>query len=486
MSTGRHVLTAPMLDRLTPAQQAAIAGDPLLQYELLPSGKGGMSPGQESLHRSRNINRLCRAANQVGKTHGLCAEIHWQALGTHPFRVVSRTLGVAYCILKDFESGYHEFCQKLRALQPPDVLHPSCEYSVSSGYSVLDKGHRRRWIMYKDGYRIEFKSGTQDSMALESATVDAVFFDEPPKPAHWGAARARLSVSNGPTLIAMTPIGRPLGWLRKEVEGDPETGEAPREEWQQVVIPLTPANAPHRTLESITAQLARTAPWERGQRIEGGWDGVTPGRRFLLQERHVIDDAQRESRTYAQIRIGADYGEAAGRTAIYVVGVCGRRPPYTFVVLGEYVSQERTVPAEDARGLLRLLSGLGLRLEQVRAAYGDMNSAGKLGAGYSCNEAMEDSLALQMQQAACPVRFEVPSKRRGSVGLGEGRIAHAIIENRWLVHESCTALLASFRHYTGAEEDLKHPVDGVRYAVADLLLEGATSHKKSTVVNVTV
>ena len=38
----------------------------------------------------------------------------------------------------------HEFCGKLRALQPPDVLHPSCEYSVSSDYNVLDKGHRRR------------------------------------------------------------------------------------------------------------------------------------------------------------------------------------------------------------------------------------------------------------------------------------------------------------------------------------------------------
>jgi len=486
MSRGRPILTAAGLDALPPKQQAQVARDPLLQYELLEAGRGGMSPGQEDLHRDDGINRLCRAANQVGKTHALCAEIHWQGLGSHPFRRIGRRLGASYCILKDFESGYHEFCGKLRALQPPDVLHPSCEYSVSSGYSVLDKGHRRRWIMYKDGYRVEFKSGTQDPMALESATVDAVFFDEPPKPAHWGAARARLSVSNGPTLIAMTPIGRPLGWLRKEVEGDPETGEAPRETWRQVVIPLTPANAPHRTPESIVAQVARTSAWERGQRIEGGWDGVTPGRRFALEDRHIVDDAQRDARTYSQIRIGVDYGEAAGRTAIYVIGVCGRRPPYTYVVLGEYISQERTVPAEDARGLLRMLSALGLRLEQVRAAYGDMNSAGKLGGGYSCNEAMEDSLALQMHQSRCPVAFEVPSKRRGSVALGEGRMAHAIIENRWFVHESCVSLLASFRHYTGREEDLKHALDAARYGVADLLLEGATSAARSTVVNVSV
>ena len=484
MSAGRRVLTLPALDALAPKQRAMIARDPLLRYELLPSGKGGMSPGQWYLHAAPCVNRLCRAANQVGKTHALCAEIHWQGLGTHPYRVTGRSQMVSYCVLKDFESGYHEFCTKLRALQPPDVLHPSCEYSVSSGYSVLDKGHRRRWIMYKDGYRIEFKSGTQDSMALESATVDAVFFDEPPKPAHWGAARARLSVSNGPTLIAMTPIGRPLGWLRKEIEGDPETGDPPREVWEQVVIPLTPENAPHRTPESIIAQLARTSPWERGQRIEGGWDGVTPGRRFALEDRHVIDDEARDARVYAQIRLGVDHGEGAGRTTIYAVGVVGRRPPYTFVVLGEYVSTERTVPAEDARGLLQMLSRLGLRVEQIRAAYGDINSAGKLGGGYSCNEALEDSLALQMHQSRCPVTFEVPSKRRGSVNLGEGRMSHAIIENRWYVHESCSALLASYRHYTGKEEDLKHALDGVRYAVADLLLEGTTPAK--TVASVSV
>jgi hypothetical protein len=133
-----------------------------------------------------------------------------------------------------------------------------------------------------------------------------------------------------------------------------------------------------------------------------------------------------------------------------------------------------------------MLSSLGLHMEQVRAAYGDMNSAGKLGGGYSCNEAMEDSLAMQLHQSRCPVAFEVPGKRKGSVTLGEGRIAHAIIENRWLVHESCTSLLASFRHYTGKEEDLKHAIDGVRYAVWDLLLEGAKASARSTVANVSV
>lgn len=484
MSTGRPILTAERMSALDPASQVRIARDPLLQYELLPAGRGGMSPGQEQLHRLQCANRMCRACNQVGKTHALCAELHWQGLGTHPFRPIRRDLKASYCVIKDFESGYHEFCAKLRALQPPDVLHPNCEYSLSSGYSFLDKGHRRRWIVYKDGYRIEFKSGTQDPMALESATVDALFFDEPPKPLHWSAGRARLSVSNGPTLIAMTPIGRPLGWLRRELEGNPETGEKPREFWEQVVIQLTAENAPHRTPESIAAQIARTPNWERGQRILGEWDGVTQGRRFSLSDRHEITEEAAFARPFHQIRVGADWGEAAKRTTVYVVGVQGKRPPYTYVVLGEYVSTDRTVPAEDMRGFLALLSRLGLQPEQIRAAYGDINSAGKMMGGYSCNEAAEDSLAAQLHVSKSPISFQVPNKRPGSVNLQEGRIEHAIIENRFYVVETCLALLQSFRHYTGKEEDLKHALDGCRYSVSDLLIEGMA--QPNTVRNIKV
>lgn len=473
MSTGRFILTRHKLLDLPPQDQARIARDPLLQYRILESGKGGMSPGQEEIHRSQAQNRLVRAANQIGKTHAVCAEVWWQATGSHPWRTAGKTYNVAWCIIKDFESGYHVFCKKLRALEPPGILHPNCTWDAATGYSYIQKGKRKTWLVLADGYTIEFKSGTQDAMSMESDTVDAVFFDEPPKPGHWSAARARLSASNGPTLIGFTAVGRPVGWLRKEVEGDPKSGEKPKEDWTQIVIPLSAENAPHRTPESIAAQIARTPAWEAAQRIHGGWEGVAEGRRFsAFKEHHVLSLADALAYGISHYRLSGDYGEGPGKTAFYLQGIVGNREPYTYVVLGEYVSEERTTPMQDAVGVVDMIRAVGIDPREIARAFGDVNSSGKLGAGSSCNEEMERAIARILKVSRCPFTFEVPDKSKGSVSFGEGGMSHAMIEDRFFVVDDCTSLLSSMRNYTGKEEALKHAIDGVRYGIADLLAGG--------------
>lgn len=458
---------------LTDEDLRFIAADPLLRYEHYLPGKGGMSAGQEEIHRSQALNRLIRAANQIGKTHAICAEIWWQATGAHPWRAVKRTYGSSWCIIKDFESGYHIFCEKLRALEPPGVLHANCTWDKATGYSYIQKGKRKTWLVLADGYVIEFKSGTQDAMSMESATIDAAFFDEPPKPGHWTAARARLSASNGPTLIGFTAVGRPVGWLRRQVEGDPETQEKPKEEWAQIVIPLSVANAPHRTPESIATQIARTPAWEAAQRIYGAWEGVVEGRRFsAFKEQHTLSLSDAMAYSFSHFRLSGDYGEGPGKTAFYLQGIVGAREPYTYVVLGEYISQERTTPTQDAAGVLGMLKEVGIDPREISRAFGDVNSSGKLGAGSSCNEEMERAIARLLKVQRCPFVFEVPEKGKGSVSFGEGAISHAMLEDRFFVVSDCFGLLSSIKNYTGKEEELKHAIDGVRYGITDLLSGG--------------
>lgn len=472
MAAGRKA-TRKAADGLTREDLQAIAADPLLRYEFYLPGQDGMSPGQEEIHRSQAQNRLVRAANQIGKTHSICAEVWWQATGSHPWRKISRKYNVAWCIIKDFESGYHVFCKKLRALEPPGVLHPNCTWDKATGYSYIQKGKRKTWLVLADGYTVEFKSGTQDVMSMESDTIDATFFDEPPKPGHWSAARSRLSASNGPTLIGFTAVGRPVGWLQKEVEGDPKSGEKPKEEWAQIVIPLSAANAPHRSPESIAAQIARTPAWEAAQRIYGGWEGVVEGRRFsAFKEQHVLSLSDAMEYTFSHFRLSGDYGEGPGKTAFYLEGIVGTREPYTYVVLGEYISQERTTPTQDGAGVLAMLKEVGIDPREIARAFGDVNSAGKLGAGASCNEEMERAIARLMKVQRCPFQFEVPDKGKGSVSFGEGAMSHAMLEDRFLVVEDCIGLLSSIRNYTGKEESLKHALDGVRYGISDLLAGG--------------
>jgi CspA family cold shock protein len=168
-------------------------------------------------------------------------------------------------------------------------LHPSCTWSEASGYSFIEKGKRHTWLVFKDGYQVQFKSGTQDAKSLESGTIDAIFFDEPPKPGHWAAGRMRVSVGNGPTLIGFTAVNAPLGWLKKEVEGDPESGMAPAEVWEKIVIILSMQDSPHRTIEDIEAQKKKAAAQgQTEQRINGGWEGLTLQKRPILPPKSYV------------------------------------------------------------------------------------------------------------------------------------------------------------------------------------------------------
>ena len=477
-------------DGLSRPQLEAIANDPLLQYCLFQPGKGGMSPGQRSVHLSQHRNRMCRAANQVGKTHSLGAELHWQGTGWHPFRKINRKMGVSWCVLKDFDNSYHELCAKIHALQPPDCLHKNCTWTEGSGYIYREAGHAHKWIVYRDGYRIEFKSGSQNPEALESGTIDAIFFDEPPKPGHWSAASQRVSKTMGPVFVAFTVQNRPVGWLRTIVEGDPKTGEQPAEFWDQVVIQLTPENVPHRTPEDVAAQIAKCPRWHYRQRILGEWDGVTEGRRFtgFVDGVNTIPESRLPSFAFDHFRLGIDYGEGPGKQVVHLIGVCSKTAPYTYVQCGEYVSEERTTFAMDAKGTVemikRVATALGMPLlhlvTAIRKAKGDVNSSGKAGGGTSCNQEFEKHLTAVLKAtipgfSRLPFVFEVPDKSSGSVDFGETQMQHAMVENRWFTVDTCSAFIESMRHYTDKqEEDLKHPIDAARYGVDDLL-KGVTA-----------
>ena len=50
-------------------------------------------------------------------------------------------------------------------------------------------------------------------------------------------------------------------------------------------------------------------------------------------------------------------------------------------------------------------------------------------------------------------------------------------EGQLFVTLRCTSLIHSLQHYTGSEQDLKHPIDSVRYGLSDVLLSPPGSDK---------
>jgi hypothetical protein len=445
--------------------------DPLFRYwQANPGNDGGMSPGQEEFHRCPSRLRALVAGNQVGKTRAFAAEVWWHMLGSHPYREVVPAPNIGWIIIPILDEDWPKVCRKLREIEPPGEVDPDCHYDTSKGYSYRGK----RGIRLKNGSHADPKSGTQAMIALEGDTLAWIGFDEPPKETHWTGPLTRISVGLGDAWLTFTPVGRPLGWLWSYWEGNPDTGEAGHPEWAIQRLILSAENCPHRTVESIEAQIATYSSWEIGQRVYAEREGVTVGRRLKsFSEACIIDDAELPASLDA-LRLGLDHGEGIGKQIGYLTGVVGTR--YTLLreilprdALGRTCGDNPTA-RDVARGILFQLASLGLTIHHISAAFGDANSAGLLGGGGKYNAFIEQALADELGLTNCPIEIRIPNKRAGSVKAGEAAINTACREGRWHVHESCAAWIHAARHYTGREADLKDPIDAGRYSVADLLL----------------
>ena len=471
------------MSRALHTYSTARAADKLANYE--PTN-GGLP-----FHKDLELLRLLRAFNQFGKTYAGVAEDWWFLTGTHPYRKDAPPPNKLWIMLADLDNQYREFCEKMRALEPDGILAPGCRYVEGSGYYYRSA----RQIMCKNGSQVVFRSGMGASMGAASGTADALHIDEPPKREHFYEAVRSVMHRNGPIWMTFTPIGRPVAWLQLRVEGDLDHGVLPSERWSQTVpefnlwsLSTHRTNRPTRTPESIARQIATyKGTEEEAQRLKGAWAGVAGGRRFtgFNPTKHVFGPERLSQVEYNQLRIGYDWGETAGSQIGYVLGVIGNKAPYGYDAIREIAGSLRSTPAQDAAQLLAALTEMGIPHELLarpspnEPAFieirGDINSAGKAGAGASVNAAFAEQLTIQ---SGYQVEVLTPNKRPGSVRAGEMALNVAAIEGRLLLSESCKLLRASMEGYTGAESDLKHPLDALRYGIGDLLPSSLLTPKR--------
>ena len=420
-------------------------------YENEPAGLGGMSPGQRAFHESQHDRRLCVAGNQIGKTRMLGAEAWWASLGRHPFRAVPPAPNLGWVMVADL-THWTNFSQKMREIEPPNVLSDRCYYDPVRGYT---RGGSKI-IELANGSIICAKSGSQEMIALAGASISWGIVDELPKIGHFSEFRSRLAANSGPLVMSFTPIGRPALWLRDLVSGD-EQGNAPRENFDVHKIELSVENCPHRDPQSVLDQINSYGPWEYDQRVKGAWQGVSNERWIAgFGEDNVFSEAPKNIEC---LGLGWDHGERPGASVCYLVGYDGS----TVWVLAEYQNEERNTPLMEAKAITEMLGAWGISLNQIEHAYGDSNSAGRLGLGFSVNELLERAFADILNQARPPFQIRVPYKGAGSVKARARMMNTAAIEGRLKVNENCKALINTLRHWRGGNDDLKHCFDACGY-----------------------
>jgi len=404
------------------------------------------SPVQQSFRDSGHLRRLVRGGTQTGKTT-IGVDEAWNQAETKP-----GSSGLILCA--DWPSARDVVGKKMWEMAPKHLIHPDSDY-------LPNRGWKNKQILLLNGSIIHLRSGESKQVGLSGLTVDWLWFDEPPPQNLFGESLSRVAARQGPVWMTMTPIGRPCGWLQKHIEGDPKTNTPPQEDWEQHVMRLSPEDCPHRTPESIAQQIAGYGPWERAQRVDAAWDGVTVNRMFADYDEDAQDPII-EHRNY-QMGLGIDHGEGAGRQAAVLV-LWSTKPGIRIHVIDEYVSAKATTPEEDAKAIRAMLARHGFNPNQVDLAYGDINSAGKRSPGTKIN----DLLSYELNG----LRIRTPSKGPGSVEFGVRLINVALRRGHLKVHPSCQSLDHSLRHWTGKKSqhnDLTHTLDALRYLVVPVL-----------------
>ena len=431
----------------------------------------GMLPFHERYHP----RRLLRAPNQCGKTIAAAWEAWAHLIGRHRWNPSVRA-SPGLCMVADLDNAYPIVSAKLYETAPMDYLDPATRYVPGKGWYT----NGARFLRTKAGHTLIFRGGEGSPMSAESATVGWLWIDEPPKQDRFGGALSRVAVAGGPAWMDFTPIARPTGWLRTRVEGDPDLGTPPSEEWVQIRPQLTEADCTTvsgrviRSAESIARQVAGYSPWERAQRVYGEWEGVAVDRKLVGFSERCVVQSQDLPRDFSredgdELRIGMDHGQLTGKQVV-TLSLWQRKRVWQ---LGEWVAPPNTGPREVAKsGILGLLDAVGLSVHHLTRVLGDANSAGFLGGGSKYNAFIEAELCDLLKVSQLPFgSIDIPNKGRGSVDAGEAAMSHAMRDGRYYVLESgCPKFISAARLYTGKEEDLKNHIDAARYAVADLLL----------------
>jgi len=419
---------------------------------------------------------LLIAANQVGKTLGLCKWANDRCLeydGSGP--------GVLLAMIADIDNQFAVFCSKLHEVCARSELDAACKYIDGKGFYT----HGRRMVRYRNGARIEFRGGKGEQMSAASVTCDlGVVVDEIPQRGHFAEALRATQRWMSPVRVGFTAVGRPADWFRARVEGidgappedaHPETGEAL---WEVFNCGLTKEECPWMTDEQIALIYGQVDPAEAPQRLHGAWEGPTPGRRFNGMSPECVIPALPPGEW--TVTVTMDHGEGGGKQWVNLL-YSRVLPPKKrggdkvaqVVVVDEYVNPHATTPAQDAEGIEAMLSRNGLSILHVDRWFGDINSSGKSSAGASVNAEFESAFARRLgigPDMPSPVSISKPAKSAGSVDFGERLLNYALLRRELLFVEASTVRTQRiFWHYTKGDQSTKHGVDTVRYGALDEL-----------------
>lgn len=361
---------------------------------------------------------------------------------------------------------------KVYDLFPKDQLKPGTKYSKRIGFAGAA-------FETKDGAIISFFTSNQETGNLASATLHAVFIDEPPTEDQWGELSQRVKHHGGPMWLFYSPLNRPVEWLRAKVE----KGEIDEVHFDLRLENVWPIGAlvPFQTQAKIEQAIADCPVFLRPQRIEAKWDGTTEDRwcSAFDDSRHVVN----ESVLWAAIgaggpdwkcAVGMDYGTQGGKMAaalVFVRDPLGPDPDIWFVDTAQAQESEVWEPSDLAAAIHAMLDRNGVEYHEVDLWIGDRSVDARRARRRVDNRSMYYALQheYKLPLTKCK-RVDQPKKDAFSLPATIGKLNGRFAKDRAHVVSRCTRLISFFAHFKGDPHDkFKDVGDAARYAALGLM-----------------
>ena len=358
---------------------------------------------------------------------------------------------------------------KVYDLMPRAALIPETNFTRKRGFA----GGAFETV---DGCLVRFVTSNQDNVSLASATLHAVFVDEPPIEEAWSELCARVKDSGGPVWMFYSPINRPVEWLRERVE----RGEIEEVHFELSLENQWPIGAllPFQSQAKIDQFIADTPVMYREQRIKAAWNGVTVDRWLTAfdSERHMIPTPTFETPTGVSWKfgVGMDYGTQAGKMAAVLVFVQHYDSDDPLIIFVDEVfagPKEVWEQADLARAIRDMLTRNDLSYHEIDLWIGDRSAIGRRVQRKVDNASMYYALQREFKVRLVDMkRVEQTRKWNDSLRVTIGRLNGRFMKNRARVVSRCERLTAFFSHFRGDPHDpLKDVGDAARYAALGLL-----------------
>lgn len=439
-------------------------------------------PLQHAFLSDPALKKMMRAGNKLqGKTYAGFLEGIYHARGRHPYYDVPPPPSVG-AIAFPSTGSYVKESGKLWELLPKD------EIDTDATEYIEGKGFRGRYphIRWRNGSITWIVWVGSGGLNLAGPGYDWLHLNEPPPNSRiYQELMNRLLRGNpGRAWLTMTPVNAPTDYIQELVERG-VIADHHRELTADAMIPVgstRPVRLPNGELCDeawVQRKIADTLPHEVPVVVHGHYDFRVEGNVFRAFKRdgpgaHVTAELPKGD---VDLQAGGDHGKGANFSNTALLVAVRRHPVkrawWQIWVLDEYVPNKDTTEDEDAAGWVAMLARLGQPWQELARAYGDRAWEGKSGLIRKDNErlaaAIERHLELRPGTLDPPIDTVKRGKNRGrskSVDFGMAFLHRAMVRpDCFHVHPRCKHLIKALGRWEGKDDEWKHILDALRYAL---------------------